>query len=108
MSTPYYIRNPPESWDVKCLLYHTHAPTECELPGGVEGGGGGGSCPQVVASRSTMKRTLKAVAMTSRDRRVVTSLYPLILERWDISIACFNIVALKTGYEGINTIVIRM
>ena len=47
------------------------AAQSCSDPGG---GGGGGFLPQVLVP--TVNRTQKAVVVTSRDSRAVTSLYP--------------------------------
>ena len=83
------------------------APSHVELLGGPPGEGGGGV---LAPSFGTYCETdTESSGGDSRDRRAVNAPYPKILEWWDISKgACFNIMALKTGYEGINIIANRM
>ena len=79
-----------------------------------EGGGGGTQVPEAYTlSKGPTPGEILAPSLgthcepnpksgggESRDRGAVTAPYPSILERWDISKgACFNIMALITGYE---------
>ena len=69
--------------------------------------GTGGYLAQVLVP--TVKLTLDAVTVNSSRRRAVTPPYPQILKRWDISEGvCSTIMALKTGYKGLNLIAIKM
>ena len=85
---------------------------ESEYRGLTPGGGGGeeGEVGVLAPSVGTHCETdPESSGGDSRNRRVVTAPYLQILEHSDLSKgAYFNIMALKTGYEGINIIAIRM
>ena len=72
-------------------------PPAVSVPQARGGGGGGVLAPSL---GTHCEPDPKSGGGESRDRGAVTAPYPSILEQWDISKgACFNIMALKTGYE---------
>ena len=68
-------------------------------------GGGGGHLPQVW--KSTVKLTLKVVAMTSSGRRAVILYSEAMGHLYLKGYSLITIMAIKTGYEGIIIITIK-